>query len=102
MLKTGIVSKKLSKNLFGSKRVFTLTNQPRLYNTTPEGVYKGELLLTSDLTIKLDSAKQFTMHYASCNKKYHMTTVGRQDASDWVNKLKDLQKKTTMEWQVKA
>jgi hypothetical protein len=50
IIKKGVLSKKLSKQLFGSKRNFVLTSQPRFYNTTLEGnQYKGEFMLSSDL-----------------------------------------------------
>jgi len=100
VLKQGIVSKKLSKSLFASKRIFTLTKHPRFFNTTLEGVYKGDLLLTYDLQITLISKTSFQLFYQSTNRKYTMCLLGgKQDAADWVAKLKECQKQVTLEWQ---
>ena len=39
------------------------------------------------------------MLFQSSGKKYQMTVVGdKKDAADWVNKLKEQQKKVTKEW----
>ena len=85
VIKSGFVFRKKGI-VTNNKRRLILTNQPRLYYTTENGDYKGDIVLTQFVQASVIQPNQFEIFCKKSGKKI-IFKLNIDEAGTWVSKI---------------
>jgi len=90
VIKEGIVQKKAGW-LFYKKRNLILTNRPRLYYEVPKGEYRGDILLSTKVTVEKASNVKFIVK--TPHREYNFQAANEKAADEWIEAIRSIIKK---------